>query len=82
MLAFLAPNDQPDVGGGSIAECHRRAGSDFVLISVNRQKGSVVEVCQSTWGVGHDTWLFVISVRSEAGSMEVVAVGGDFGDVL
>jgi len=26
MLAFLAPNDQPDAGGGSVAERHRRAG--------------------------------------------------------
>jgi hypothetical protein len=26
MLAILAPNDQPDLGGGSIAERHRRAG--------------------------------------------------------
>jgi hypothetical protein len=29
MLAFLAPNDQPDAGGGSIAERHRRAGLSF-----------------------------------------------------
>jgi len=26
MAAILAPNDQPDAGGGSIAERHRRAG--------------------------------------------------------
>ena len=29
MLAFLAPDDQPDAGGGSIAERHRRAGLGF-----------------------------------------------------
>jgi hypothetical protein len=29
MLAFLAPNDQSDVGGGSVAERHWRAGFGF-----------------------------------------------------
>jgi hypothetical protein len=29
MPAILAPNDQPDAGGGSIAEGHRRAGLGF-----------------------------------------------------
>ena len=29
MLAFLAPDDQPDAGGGSIAERHRRAYFGF-----------------------------------------------------
>jgi hypothetical protein len=29
MLAFLAPNDQPDAGGGSVAERHRRAEFGF-----------------------------------------------------
>jgi hypothetical protein len=29
--AFLAPDDQPRVGGGSIAERHRWAGMDFTL---------------------------------------------------
>jgi hypothetical protein len=29
MPAILAPNNQPDAGGGSIAERHRRAGLGF-----------------------------------------------------
>jgi hypothetical protein len=29
MLAFLAPHDQPDARGGSVAERHRRAGFGF-----------------------------------------------------
>jgi hypothetical protein len=29
MPAILAPNDQPDLGGGSIAERHRRTGIGF-----------------------------------------------------
>jgi hypothetical protein len=33
MLAVLAPNDQSDACGGSVAVRHRRAGSDFILIS-------------------------------------------------
>ena len=30
MLAVLAPNDQPDAGGGSVAERHWRAAKDMV----------------------------------------------------
>jgi hypothetical protein len=29
MPAILAPDDQPDAGGGSVAERHRRAGLGF-----------------------------------------------------
>ena len=29
MLTVLAPNDQPDAGGGSVAERHWRAGFGF-----------------------------------------------------
>jgi hypothetical protein len=29
MLAFLAPDDQPDAGGGSVPERHRWAGFGF-----------------------------------------------------
>jgi hypothetical protein len=29
MAAILAPNDQADAGGGSVAERHRRAGLGF-----------------------------------------------------
>jgi hypothetical protein len=32
MPAILAPHDQPDLGGGSIAERHRRAGRGFHLM--------------------------------------------------
>jgi hypothetical protein len=31
MLAFRAPNDQPDAGGGSVAERHQRAGRISLL---------------------------------------------------
>jgi hypothetical protein len=31
MLAFLAPNDKPELGSGGATQRHRRAGMDFTL---------------------------------------------------
>jgi hypothetical protein len=39
MPAILAPNDQRDLGSGSIAERHRRAGVGFHSASASRQTG-------------------------------------------
>jgi hypothetical protein len=51
MLAFLAPNDQPDAGGSSIAERHRWAGFGFHGLGIDAPIVDVRRTVETASGV-------------------------------